>query len=140
MEAGGTGQHMGIRVQAFQTFTMTSNLDIISFLKAVQYARAKEKEEDTELRAKERQEDREHMLAMIKLGVEKEVRAALQPVEERLEQQERVNQELYQKINSLVREVEVMKEGVNLQQEAFPSLSEPQAQQYHQIERGTGSK
>ena len=60
---------MGIWVQAFQTFTMTSNLDIISFLKAVQYARAKEKEEDTELRAKKRQEDREHILAMINPGI-----------------------------------------------------------------------
>ena len=115
---------------------MASNLDILSFLKADQDARAKEKEEDAEIRAKERQEDREHILAMIKLGVEKEVRAALQPVEERLEQQERVNQELYQKINSLLREVEVMKEGVNLQQEAFPALPGPQAQPYHQVERG----
>ena len=53
---------------------MTSNLDILSFLKADQDARANEKEEDKELRAKERQEDREHILAMIKTGVEKKSR------------------------------------------------------------------
>ena len=115
---------------------MTSNLDILSFLKADQDARAKEKEEDAELRAKQRQEDREHIVAMIKLGVEKEVRAVLQPVEERLELQENVNKELYQKINSLVREIEVMKEGVNTHQEAFPALPEPQLQQFQQVERG----
>ena len=115
---------------------MTSNLDILSFLKADQDARAKEKEEDKELRAKEREEDREHILAMIKIGVEKEVKAAIKPVEDRLEQQEKVNQELYQKINSLIRQIEGMKEDVHLQQEAFPALPEPQVQQHHQVRRG----
>ena len=69
----------------------------------------------------------------INLGVEKEVRAALQPVEERLELQEK---ELHQKINSLVREIEEMKEVVNIHPEAFLALPEPQAQHYQQVERG----
>ena len=54
-------------------------------------------------------------------------------MQERLELQEQVNQELSLKINSLMREVEMMKEGVSLQQEAFPVLPQPQAQQHHQV-------
>ena len=52
---------------------MTSNQDILIFLKADQEAKAKEKEEDMETRARERKEDREHILAMIKTGVEREL-------------------------------------------------------------------
>ena len=110
---------------------MTSNLDILTFLKADQDAKAKEKEEDKELRARERKEDMEHILAMIKIGVEKEVRAAIEPVEERLQLQEKVNQQLFKKINSLVLELDTLKQGVDSKQqaEAFPGLPEPQVQQ-----------
>ena len=110
---------------------MTSNLDILTFLKADQDAKAKEKEEDKELRARERKEDMEHILAMIKIGVEKEVRAAIEPVEERLQLQEKVNQQLFKKINSLVLELDTLKQGVDSMQqaEAFPVLPEPQVQQ-----------
>ena len=43
---------------------MLIDVDIFSFLKADQYARAFEKEEDKVPRAKERKMDREHMLAV----------------------------------------------------------------------------
>ena len=88
---------------------MTSNMDILSFLKAEQETRAKEKEEERHLRAEERQEDRKHILEMIKTGVQIEVKAAIQPVEDRLELQEKVNQELHKQLPSLVREMELLK-------------------------------
>ena len=68
---------------------MTSNSDILAFLQAAQDANAKEKEEDKLIRAQERQEDMEHILAMIQRGVQKEVRAAIKPIEERLAVQEK---------------------------------------------------
>ena len=73
---------------------MTSNKDILAFLQADQDAKAKEKEVDKEIRARERKEDMEHILSMIKIGVEKEVKAALQETEQRLGEQEKINQEL----------------------------------------------
>ena len=110
---------------------MTSNQDILIFLKADQEAKAKEKEEDMETRARERKEDREHILAMIKTGVEREVRAAIEPVEQRLELQENLNKELFKKLNSLALEVDLLKR-VNAQQQDFPALPEPQQQQQGQ--------
>ena len=50
----------------------------MAFLKADQVARAREKEEEKEIRARERQEDMAHILSLIKMGVEKVVKAALQ--------------------------------------------------------------
>ena len=47
---------------------MTSNQDILAFLKAGQEAREKEKDEEKQTRARERQEDRENILEMIKIG------------------------------------------------------------------------
>jgi hypothetical protein len=109
---------------------MTTNLDILSFLKASQDARAKEKEEDKETRARERREDMEHILAMIRSGVEKEVIAAMKPIEERIEMQEKVNQELHRKLSALHQQLETIKEDRN-SQEGFPALPEPQVQQGH---------
>lgn len=99
------------------------------FLKADQDAKAKEREEDKEVRAKERKEDMDHILDMIASGVKKEVMAAIQPLEERLELQEKVNKELYTQVDALMKEVELMKERGNQQQEAFPVLPQPQVQQ-----------
>ena len=103
---------------------MTSNQDILAFLKADQEDRAREKDVDKETRAKERQEDREHIIELIKVGVQKEVKAAVREVEERLVQQEIVNQELTSQINSVVRDMELLRESVKKQQ-AFPSLPIP---------------
>ena len=111
---------------AFQILikTMTSNQDILAFLKAAQDARAKEKDEDKETRARERQEDRENMLEMIKIGVQKEVKAAIKEVEERLGQQEKINEELTMQLSSLVGKMEVIQTSVKGQQ-AFPALPGP---------------
>ena len=100
---------------------MTTNLDILAFLKATQDAHAKEKEEDREVRARERQEDMEHILAVIQRGVQKEVRAAIEPVEERLTAQEKVNQELTKQFNSVLEEMDFLRKEVKSQQE-FPAL------------------
>ena len=99
---------------------MTTTEDILAFLRADQDARAKEKEEDKEIRAEERKEDMRVILDMIKQGVKKEVNAAIQEVEVRLEQQEKLNQELVIQVNSLVNELGNLKRGVKADQEAFP--------------------
>ena len=108
----------------FSTKTMTSNLDILSFLKADQDARAREKEEDKETRARERQEDRENIVEMIKIGVQKEVKAALKDVEDRLKTQEEANEELSKQLNSLVKDMDTLQASVTDQQ-AFPPLPGP---------------
>ena len=90
---------------------MTSNQDILAFLKAAEDARAKEKEEDKVTRARERQEDRDNIVKRIKIGIQKEVKEAFQEVEQRLGQQEQINQELEKQVNLLVMEVETLKEA-----------------------------
>ena len=81
---------------------MTSNQDILTFLTANQEAHAKEKEEDKKNRAKERQEDRDNILKLIKIGVQKEVKAAVEDVEHRLEKQENMNEELTKQQKSMI--------------------------------------
>ena len=100
----------------------------MSFLKATQDTQAKEKEEDRKIRARERQEDMEHILAMVQRGVQKEVRAAIQPLEDRLEVQEKANQELSKQFDSVLRKMDLLKETVKNQQE-FPALKESVSEQ-----------
>ena len=107
--------------QHFRFLEMTSNLDILAFLEADQDARSKEREEEKELRAKQRIEDREHILNIIKNGILKEVRAAVEPLEERLEQHEQVNNKLFEQLNSLKEQMNLWKEAVK-DQEGFPVL------------------
>ena len=52
---------------------MTTNADIMEFLKADLEKRKQEKEEDKRVRAQERKEDMEHIIKLIVSGVEKEV-------------------------------------------------------------------
>ena len=114
---------------------MTTNLDILSFLKADQEEKEKTKKEEKEIRAKERKEDMEHILSMIQNGVQKQVKDAIKPLEERLEEQEKVNKELYKRLDSLAKEVGLMKRDVSSQQQQFPVLPEPQGQQHPQVEK-----
>ena len=64
------------------------------------------------------------MLAMIKIGVQKEVKGAIKEVEERLGLQEKVNEELARQLNSLVKNMEAFQASVKDQQ-AFPALPVP---------------
>ena len=106
---------------------MTSNLDILSFLEADQKNRAKEKEEKKELRATERKEDMEHIMTMIQSGILREVRASIEPLEERLELQEKVNKELHTQLNSVKEQMHLLKEAMQGQQ-GFPVLPLPHGQ------------
>ena len=93
----------------------TSNSDILAYLKATQSDHAKEREEDKKVRAKERQEDMDNILAIIQEGVQKEVRAAVKPIEERLVIQEQVNHELTEKFIGVQNELELLKEKIHNQ-------------------------
>ena len=118
---------------------MTSNSDILSFLEADQEAKVKEREEEKVIRARERKEDMEHILTVIQRGIQKEVRAALAPLEERLELQENVNKELFSQLNSLKEEVGFLKETVK-EQQGYPVLPQPHGQQVHQLEENGGRR
>ena len=93
----------------------TSNSDILAYLKATQSDHAKEREEDKKVRSKERQEDMKNILAIIQEGVQKEVRAAVKPIEERLVIQEQVNHELTEKFIGVQNELELLKEKIHNQ-------------------------
>ena len=101
---------------------MTSNLDIKAFLKSEKDARVKEREEEKEIRAKERQEDMLKISDLIKSGVKEEVMAAVQPIKERLDEQEKVAQELTMQLNNMFKEMDLLRETVN-QYDEFPALS-----------------
>jgi hypothetical protein len=116
---------------------MTSNKDILAFLQADQDARAREKEEDKGIRYRERQEDMAHILSLIKMGVEKEVKAALQETEQRMEEQEKTNKELAHQLETVVKDMEVLR-VVLRDQQAFPALSEPVGLGKHQSQEGSG--
>ena len=119
---------------------MTTNQDILVILKAAQDTRVKEKEEDKEIRAQERKEDMKMILDMIKQGVEKEVKAAIQEVNLRLEEQEKLNQALTTQVNTLVNEMRHLKGAVK-DHEAFPALPKPQGlgQQSSKEQQNRGS-
>ena len=103
---------------------MTSNQDILAFLKAGQEASEKEKAEEKETRARERKEDRENILEMIRIGIQKEVKIVIKDVEDRLLQQEKHNQELTKQLNSVLKDMELMKTAVR-DQEVYPALPVP---------------
>ena len=88
---------------------MTTIVDILTFLKANKEAHAKEREEDRVLRVKERQEDMDHILSMIQKGVQKEVKQAVQAIEERLAIQEKVNKDLFKKLEDAMAEIDNLK-------------------------------
>ena len=100
--------------------TMTSNDQILAFLKANQEALENDKEDDKKTRAKERQEDRDNIVRIIKLGVQQEVKKAVTGLELRLEEQEMINQKLSQDLNMMVREMEILREKVK--NEPLPAL------------------
>ena len=91
---------------------MASNQDILAFLKADQETRSKEKEEEKEARSKERQEEMDKISDMVRTGVKEEVKTAIQPVEDRLELQEKVTEGLGMQFNSLLKEMQALKEAV----------------------------
>ena len=84
---------------------MTTNNDILLFLKTDMDKRAKEKEEEKVLRATERKEDMEQIVTLMQKSIQREVDAAIKPLEERLEVQEYVNKELFSQVKLLKQEL-----------------------------------
>ena len=98
---------------------MASNQDILAFLQSDQEARIKEKRKRSQ--EKKRQEDMIRILDMLKSGVKKEVMAAMQPAEDRLAQQEKVIGELSRQLNTIMEEMENLKESTKYLTD-FPAL------------------
>ena len=78
----------------------------MSFMKQDKEDRLLQRKLDMKERAKQREEDMKSIKAMINEVVNTKVLAAIKPVEEKLELQEKVNQKLYSELNSLTKEVE----------------------------------
>ena len=70
---------------------------------------------------------------MINTGVQREVKAAIQPVDERLELQEKVNQDLHEQLSSFVMEMALLKKK---QQQTLPVVPAQQVEQRHQVQEG----
>ena len=88
---------------------MATNIDILAFLKSDREARAKEKEGEKVARARERDEDMQRMEKMLKNAVKMEVLAALQPLEERIDRQEKASKEMDKQFSIMMKEVEDLK-------------------------------
>ena len=108
----------------------------MSFMKQDKVERLMQRKQDMEERVKQREEDMNIIKDMINKVVATKVLAALSPVEEKLELQEKVNQDLYRQVNSLTKELEVLKLNANTQHQAPPVLPKPPIQQvHHEIDR-----
>ena len=99
---------------------MTSNNDILAFLKSEKEAREKEKEEEKAARSKERQEDMAKMANLIRDGVREEVKAAVKEVDERLVAQEKISQDLGKQIQSIMSELTTLKKGKETSRSGLP--------------------
>ena len=100
---------------------MTSNNDILAFLKSEKEAREKEKEEEKAARSKERQEDMAKMANLIRDGVREEVKAAVKEVDERLVAQEKISQDLGKQIQSIMSELTTLKKGKETSRSGLPA-------------------
>ena len=106
----------------------------MSFLKADKEARALETKEDREERVKQRAEDLKHIEMMIKIGVNKEVNAALKPLQDRLGEQERTVEDLTMQLSSIMKEVTSLKATATVCSQAeYPALQQPRLDNQQQI-------
>ena len=78
--------------------------------------------EEKAARAIERQEDLESFKLLVKEGVKEEVKVALEPLNKRLEAQEKVSLDLQEQFTRLVEQVEALKDTPNCDLQ-FPPLS-----------------
>ena len=101
----------------------------MSFMKQDKQDRVLQRKVDMEERANQREEDMNMIKDMIDKVVAVKVQAALNPVEEKLELQEKVNQELFKELNSLTKELECLKQRCNSPTLGIPVVPEPQAPQ-----------
>ena len=72
------------------------------------------------MRAEERKEDMRQISLMIEKGIKTEVQAVIKPLEDKIDAQERVNKDLYKKLQELQDQVNKLKEGV-----PYPQLVDP---------------
>ena len=103
---------------------MSTNQDILAFLREEKEAREKEKESEKQTRAKERAEDMTKIAEMIRAGVRDEVQTCIKPVENRLAAQEGALEVLGKQVRTLMSEISALKEEVQ-QIRDFPAIPPP---------------
>ena len=91
---------------------MATTSDILAFLKADKEARTREREEEKELRVKERKEDMQEILRVLQTSILQEVRKQVEPVEARLELQEKVNKDLYEQLSLAKKDIELLRQSM----------------------------
>ena len=84
----------------------------MAFLRADREERSREKLMEQEARDKERAEDMEKIQQMIIYGVKEEIKSVLQPLQDRLDSQDRVVKVMTRQFDSIMKEVEVLRVGV----------------------------
>ena len=116
---------------------MTTNQDILAFLKADKEQREKEKDEEKAARQRERQEDMAKIADMIKDGVKNEVQTALKPLDDRVAGQEKRTEGLSEQIVKLLGDMEDLKSEVKASKE-FPALPQPSGGSFARFVAGGG--
>ena len=102
---------------------MTTNNEILAFLKADQEARMKEREADREQRNKERKEDIQEILKILQGRIEREVKKSIEPLETRLELQEKVNKELFEQLSIAKNNIQALQEVLSgPHEQALPAV------------------
>ena len=102
---------------------MTTNNEILAFLKADQEARMKEREADREQRNKERKEDIQEILKILQGRIEREVKKSIEPLETRLELQEKVNKELFEQLSIAKNKIQALQEVLSgSHEQALPAV------------------
>ena len=92
---------------------MTSNDDLMSYLKKMEEKRLKEKEEDAEMRKKEKEIDREEMVKLMNSCVEQKMSEMVVPLKERTDKVEKVQLEMQGQMNRLMEQMKVVKEKLD---------------------------
>ena len=91
---------------------MTSNDDLMNFLKSMEAKREKDKEEMAEARRRERQEDREEMMTLMENFVGEKVEKLTEPYIERTEKLEKGQAEIKEQVNMLLDQMKLVNDRV----------------------------
>ena len=81
----------------------------MAFLRADREERSREKEKEKVARAKERAEDMSKIEEMIKHGVQEELESVIQPLQDRLNSQDKAVEDMTRQLDFIMKEVEVLR-------------------------------
>ena len=92
---------------------MTSNEDLMSYLKKMEEKREREKQEEAELRKQERAVDREEMVKLMNKCMEEKVSEIVAPIEKRTDKVEQVQSEMKDQMEILIEQMKVVNDKLD---------------------------